>query len=160
MLKLVEPAQMGSEHAADWSRVGGAVSVAADGAKHRTNLQASPATDAIEDIALFDISEQFAPAIVEQDDVKFFGAVHLVWLPGPANQSVIAGDWLAGARRRKHRPKQRKILQPRNHLFDARERHMNAGHAGAEAAIAFVRRDGNHSRIGNKEIRAADSHFG
>src|ERR1700720_3215158 len=97
MLKLVEPAQMGSEHAADWSRVGGAVGVAADGAKHRAHVAAGAATDAMQDIPLFDIREQFAPAIVEQDDVKFFGAVHFVWLPWPANQSVIAGDWLAGA---------------------------------------------------------------
>ena len=37
---------------------------------------------------------------------------------------------------------------------------MNARDGGAEAAIAFVGGEGNHSGIGNEEIRAADSHFG
>src|SRR6202008_3618726 len=94
MLKLVEPAQVGCEHAADRSRGGSAVGVVANGAKHRAHIQARAAADAMQDVALFDISEQFAPAIVEQDDVKFFWAVHFVWLPRPANQRVIAGDWL------------------------------------------------------------------
>src|SRR5580693_3114340 len=160
MVKLVNAAQMRSENAADWAGIGGAIAVPANGAKHRAHVEAGTAADAMQHVALLYICEQFASAIVEQDDVKFLGAVDLIRFPRAADQRVIASDWLTGARGGKDRPKQRKILEPRNYFFDAGERDMNAGDAGAEAAIAFVGGESNHSRIGNQEISAADSHFG
>src|SRR5579862_3376454 len=160
MVKLVNAAQMGSENAADWARISGAVSVAANSAKHRANIEAGAAANAMQHVALLDVREQFGSAIVEQHDVEFLGAVDLIRLSRAANQSVIAGDGLASACGGKDGPKQGEILEARNHFFDSRERDMNTRDAGAEAAIAFVGGEGNHAGIGDKEIGTADSHFG
>src|ERR1700751_791129 len=160
MVELINAAQMRSENAADWTGVRGAVGVAAHSAKHRADVEAGAAADAMQPVALLDIREQFRSAIVEQYDMEFFGTINLIRLPRAADQSVIASDWLAGAGGGEDRPQQREILEPRNHFFDAGERDMNARDAGAEAAIAFVGGEGNHSRISNEEIGAADSQFG
>ena len=159
-MKLVDPAQVRSEDAADWAGVRGAIGVAAHSAKHRADVEAGAAADAMQHVALFDVREQFASAIVEQYDMEFFGPIDLIRLARAADQSVIASDRLAGAGGGEDGPKQREILEPRNHFFDAGERDMNARDAGAEAAVAFVGGEGNHSRISNEEIGAADSHFG
>src|SRR5579862_3076408 len=135
MVKLVNAAQMGSENAADWARISGAVSVAANSAKHRANIEAGAAANAMQHVALLDVREQFGSAIVEQHDVEFLGAVDLIRLARAANQSVIAGDGLASACSGKDGPKQGEILEPRNHFFDSRERDMNTRDAGAEAAL-------------------------
>src|SRR5580693_5906028 len=118
MVKLVNAAQMRSENAADWAGIGGAIAVPANGAKHRAHVEAGAAADAMQHVALLNVCEQFASAIVEQDDVKFLGAVDLIRLPRAADQSVIASDWLASAGGGEDGPKQRKVLEPRNHFFD------------------------------------------
>lgn len=159
-MKLVDPAQMRSEDAANRTWVGGSVGVAAHGAKHRAHVEAGAAANAVQHVALLDVREQFAPAVVEQDDVEFFGPVYFIRLARASNQGVVAGDGLAGACRSQHGPKQREILEARNYFFDAGERDMNARDACAEAAIAFVGGESNHSRIRYEEIGAADSHFG
>src|ERR1700751_399991 len=160
MVELINAAQMRSENAADWTGVRGAVGVAAHSAKHRADVEAGAAADAMQHVALFDIREQFASAIVEQYDMEFFGPINLIRLTRAADQSVIASDWLAGAGGGEDGPKQREILEPRNHFFDSGECDMNTRNAGAKAAISFIGGEGNHSGIGNEEIGTADSHFG
>src|SRR5580692_573937 len=90
VVKLINAAQVRSEYAADWTGVRGAIGVAAHSAKHRAHVEAGAAADAMQHVALFDVREQFASAIVEEYDVKFFGAVDFVRLARAADQSVIA----------------------------------------------------------------------
>ena len=159
MVELVNSAEMRSEDAADRSGIRGAIGVAANSAKHRAHVEAGTAADAMQYVALLDVREQFGSAIVEQDDMEFFGAVDFVWLAWAADQRVVASDGLARASGGKDGPKHREVLEARNYFFDAGERDMNTGDAGAEVAIAFVSGEGNHSRISNEEIGAADSHL-
>src|ERR1700723_41467 len=159
MVELVNSAEMRSEDAADRAGIRGAIGVAANSAKHRAHVEAGTAADAMQYVALLDVREQFGSAIVEQDDMEFFGAVDFVWLAWAADQRVVASDRLAGAGSGKDGPKQGEVLEARNYFFDAGERDMNTGDAGAEAAIAFVSGEGNHSRVGDEEIGAADSHL-
>ena len=160
MVELVNSAEMRSEDAADRSGIRGAIGVAANSAKHRAHVEAGAAAYAMQHVALLDVREQFASAIVEEYDMKFFGAVDFVWLAWAADQRVVASDGLAGAGGGEDGPKQGEVLEAGNYFFDAGERDMNARDAGAEAAIAFVSGEGNHSRISNEEIGAADSHLG
>src|ERR1700723_2621038 len=97
MVELVNSAEMRSEDAANWAGIRSAIGVAANSAKHRAHVEAGAAADAMQRVALLDVREQFASAIVEEYDVKFFGAVDFVWLARATNQSVIASDRLAGA---------------------------------------------------------------
>src|ERR1700722_5137037 len=160
MVELVNSAEMRREDAADRSGIRGAIGVAANSAKHRAHVEAGTAADAMQYVALLDLREQFASAIVEEYDVKFFGPIDLIRLARAADQRVVANDGLAGAGGGEDGAKQGEILEARNHFFDAGERDMNARDAGAEAAIALVGGQGNHSSIGNQEIGAADSHLG
>src|ERR1700733_9933949 len=112
---------MRSENATNRPGISGSVGVAADSAKHGADVEAGTATNAMQHLTLLNVREQFAPAIVEENDVKFLGAIDLVRFARAANQCVVASDWLAGARRCQHGPKQCEVLQPRNHLFDAGE---------------------------------------
>ena len=97
MLKFVETAQVGRKHAADRALIRGAVTVAADRAKHRTRVQTRAAANALQHVALLCVRQQFAAAVVEQDHVKLLGAVGFVRLARAADQRVVAGDGLAGA---------------------------------------------------------------
>src|ERR1700722_6181593 len=97
MVELVNSAEMRSEDAADRSGIRGAIGVAANSAKHRAHVEAGAAADAMQHVALLDVRKQFAPAIVEEHDVKFFGPIDLIRLTRAADQSVIASDRLARA---------------------------------------------------------------
>jgi len=110
MIKFVNATEMRSENASDRARVCGSVRVSADGAINRAGVQAGAATDAVQSVALFGIGEQFGAAIIEKDDVKFFGACEFVRSARAADQSVVASDGLARAGCGEHRPKQREIL--------------------------------------------------
>jgi len=90
MVKLVNAAQMRSENAADWAGIGGAIGVAAHSAKHRADVEAGAAADAMQHVALFDIREQFASAIVEQYDMEFFGPIWTTNWPVPNWQSLVS----------------------------------------------------------------------
>src|SRR5580704_19491875 len=111
MVELVNSAEMRSEDAADRSGIRGAIGVAANSAKHRAHVEAGAAADAMKHVALLDIREQFASAIVEQYDMEFFGPIDLVRLAWAADQRVIASDWLAGAGGGEDRPEQREVLE-------------------------------------------------
>ena len=84
-MEFVNSAQMRSEHAADGARVSGAVSVAADGAKHRADVEAGTAANAMQHLALLDVREQFGSAVVEEYDVEFLRPIDLVGLARAPN---------------------------------------------------------------------------
>src|SRR5256885_16752119 len=94
MLPVLQPAQMGCDHRADRSGVGGAVSVAADVAKDGTDVQAGAATDAMEGVALLGIREQFRATIIQEHDMILFRSVGLAWLPRPPIKRVVTGERL------------------------------------------------------------------
>src|ERR1700722_12604980 len=107
MVELVNSAEMRSEDAADRSGIRGAIGVAANSAKHRAHVEAGTAADAMQHVALLDVREQFGSAIVEQDDMEFFGPIDLIRLAWAADQRVVASDRLARASGGKDGPKQR-----------------------------------------------------
>src|SRR5690606_6685876 len=63
MLPVLQPAQMRRDDAADRSAIRGAVRVTAHVAEDGAHIQARPATDAVQGIALFRIGEQQAATI-------------------------------------------------------------------------------------------------
>ena len=76
---------MRGEHAANRALIRGSVGVAADGAKHGTRVQTCTASNAMQDVALLGVGEELAAAVIEENDVKFFGAVGLVRAARPTD---------------------------------------------------------------------------
>ena len=64
MLKVMQPAQMRREDAADRPLIGRPVSIPADCAKDRTSIQAGAATNAIQHITLLGIGQQLTPPVI------------------------------------------------------------------------------------------------
>src|SRR5665213_2988123 len=112
MFPILQAAQMWRDDRTDRPAVSRAVSVAADIAKNRADIQARAAADAMERVALLGVGEQFRALIVEQHDVPFLRAVAFAGLARAAIHRVVTRQWLARSRRREHRQKQREVAQP------------------------------------------------
>src|SRR5579864_7611245 len=110
---------MGSEHAANRSRVRGSVSVAADVAVHRANIEAGPTTNAVQNFALFRVRQQLAVAIVHKHNVKFFRPIHFAGTTRAADERAVGSNGLSRTGGREHGPKQCKVLEPGHYFFDA-----------------------------------------
>ena len=145
---------MWSEHAANRPRVRGSVSVAADMAVHRANIQAGPTTNAVQNFTLFGVFQQLAAPIVDEYNVKFFGPIHLARATRTADERAVGSDGLSRTGGREHGPKQGKVFEPGHYFFDAGDDDVNAGNAGTQTAIALVRRYGNHAGIRHDKIGA------
>src|ERR1039458_182605 len=107
MFPLLQAAQMRRDDRADGAAVSRAVSLAADVAENRADVQARAAADAMECVALLGVGEEFRAMIVEQDNVPFLRAVALAGLAWAGIHRVVTRHRLAGAHRREHRQKER-----------------------------------------------------
>ena len=65
MVPLLEATQVRSNHRADGTLVGCAISQAADIFKDRANIEAGPAADAMQGIALLGVGQEASASIVE-----------------------------------------------------------------------------------------------
>src|ERR1035438_3464065 len=102
MFPVLQAAQMRRDDRADGAAVSSSVSLAADIAENRADIQARTAADAMKRVALLGVGEEFRAMIVEQDDVPFLRAVAFAGLARAGIHRVVARHRLAGAHRREH----------------------------------------------------------
>ena len=121
MLPFLQSAEVRRDHAADGPAVGGAVGVPSDIAEDGAHIQASPATDAVQGVALFGIGQEFGATVVEQHDVPLDGAVGFAGLPRSTIKRVVAGDRLARPGRGQERQEQREIFELGQNLLNAQQ---------------------------------------
>ena len=74
-VSLGDAVKLRRDDCADRARVNPRIIVAADLAIHRAMIQARAATDAIERLAFFRISQQLGAAVVQQQQVEFVGTI-------------------------------------------------------------------------------------
>jgi hypothetical protein len=138
MLPLLQTAQVRRNDGTDRPAVNRAVSVPADIAKDRTDVQTRPAADATQCIPLLGIGQQQGSLIVQQHDMEFLRPVGFIRFPRPAIQGVVTRDRLARAHHRQHRQKEREILEARQHLLDADQRDHRPGQRRRQPRVALV----------------------
>src|SRR5688500_12636376 len=97
MFPLLQPAKMRGDHAADWPLICRPVGMAADVFENRTDVEARPAADAIERVALLGAREPSRPVIIEKHHMNLFRAIDFPGLPLTAIHRVITGHVLPGA---------------------------------------------------------------
>ena len=159
MLPILQAAQMRCDHRAHGSAVRGAVSVPAHVAEDGAHVQAGPAADAMQRVALFRVRQQFRAPVVQQHHVPFLRAVRLARLARTGIHRVVAGHRLARPGRREHRQKQRQIAEARQHFLDAQQRDHRLRQRGGEPCVALVLRDRDHPGLGDGKVRPREAHI-
>ncbi len=89
--------QMGGNNGADRPAIGGAIAVAADIFIDGAGIETGAAAYTVEAFAGLGIGEYIRPAVVEQDEDHFIGAVRLTGLARAGNDGIIGGHPLTGA---------------------------------------------------------------
>ena len=72
----------------------------------------------------------------------------------------VARNALARRRANEEAEKRPHVLNGRDDLLHAHDRDVGLGHRGRHSAVALIGHQDERSRLGNKEIRARDSHVG
>ena len=158
MLELAA-AQVRRKHAANRAGIRGVVRVPANIAIHRTNIQARAAANAVQHFPFFCVGQQAAASVIQQDNVKFFGAIGFVRALWSADKRAVSGDRLTCAGSSQHRPQRSQVFQTGNHFLNSCHGNMDARQAGAQAAIAFIGGNRDSACIGHKKVCAGNSHF-
>src|SRR5450755_2300053 len=104
MFELLNAVQMRSQHTPDRPRISRPISMSADMAKHRTDIQTRSTTNTVQHFALLRISEQLATTVIDQHHVELFRSIHLACLSRSANHRAVSRNALPSARSREHRP--------------------------------------------------------
>src|SRR5258707_953271 len=121
MLPILQPAQVRCNHGTDGTGISRAISMSANVAENRANIQASTTANAVQRIALLGIGQEFRAPIIEQNDVIFLRAIGFAGLSRAAIKRIVTGYRLAGARRREHGKKKREVLKARQNFFNAEQ---------------------------------------
>src|SRR5258708_3637802 len=125
MVPDLDAIQAGIERGSQWARIDGAISVTANRAVDRAVIEASAAADAAQDFTR-GTHQQRASAVVEQYDVKGFGAVGVALALRPAHEADVRGDLLSGSGPSQQAKQDCGILERRHDFLDARHDDMGA----------------------------------
>src|SRR6185312_463750 len=122
----------------------------------RADVQASGAANALQSLPVFFVRENFRAAIVEQDNVEFFGAVVG---RNARPDGVVRVHALAGRGAGKQLQKDFKVGKFWDDFFDADEadENLRQGEAHSSVALGFDHADG--AGFGDGEVRAANADF-
>src|SRR6185312_3262144 len=122
----------------------------------RADVQASGAANALQSLPGFFVRENFRAAIVEQDNVEFFGAVVGRNARPDGGVRVHA---LAGRGAGKQLQKDFKVGKFWDDFFDADEADEDLRQGEAHASIAFGLDHADGAGFGDGEVCAADADF-
>ncbi len=111
MLPILQSPQMWRDHRSNRPAVHRGVGVPAHVAKNRANIQARPAPNAVQRVALFRIRQHRGAPVIQQHDVELLRPIRLARLPRAANERVVTRQRLPGAGRGQHRQKKRKVFE-------------------------------------------------
>ena len=92
--------------------------------------------------------------------MQLFGAVGLVSAARPLDETHEGAYLLAGGGARQKLQEDLQVGRARQQFFDAHQRHVNPGSAGAKADVAFVFDQDYGAGLGHHEVGAADAHVG
>src|SRR5690349_8199289 len=96
ILEITEPLKQRRDQRADRPGIDAAVRVSADLAVNRARVEARAAADAAQRLAIFLAREDFAAAVVDQDEMEFLGAIALSRDARAAEDVRVDRDRLAG----------------------------------------------------------------
>ncbi len=140
-----------AEHGADGAGIHAAVGVAAGLAVDRADVEAGAATDAAEDLAAV-AGQHFCTAVVDEDDVRLLRAVRLAGGFGAADELVVNGELLAGARATDQVEEEPEVAVGGDEFFDADYRDVDFIGRYAEAGVAFVRHEHDTAALSGDEV--------
>src|SRR5207245_8704916 len=103
----------------------------------RARIETRPAANALQ--ALAERRRQYlGPAIVQNDQVKFFGTILFAVAPGPGDQGRVDRESLSSGSPRQQLEKNRQINQPWNDFFHTHDRDVDARAGRRKSAVAFI----------------------
>ncbi len=79
---------------------------------------------------------------------------------GAVDQVRVGGEFLAGAAAGQQVEKHRQVVDPRQHLLDAHQGHVDRRGGGRKAGVALVLDHHQRARLGHGEIAARNAHAG
>ena len=155
----VQAGEQRCQHGADGAGIHPAVGVAADVLVDRADVEAGAAAQAIKRLAVVAAEDIRAP-VVHDDHVQFLGAVEVVRPPRSGNHGDVAGYLLAGGAVGQHLQHHRQVVEPRDDLLHAHQRHVHARQGGRQPPVALVGHQDDGAGIGDGEVDARDAHVG
>ena len=133
--------------------------MAADILVHRAMVHARAAADAAQHF-LHLAAQDFAAAIVEQDDVKMFRAVSVGAALGAGQHRHIIGDGLPGGRAGQQAHQRGNVFQRGHDFFYAGNGDVHARQCCDQATIAFIGDNQHGAGFGHQKVAARDAHVG
>ncbi len=155
-LQRVEP---GGEDGADAAGVDLAEDVSADQAKHRADVQARGATNALQRLLELRVVRHLGAAVVHQDDVQLLGRAVGVGHRA-ADDGDVAGEQLRRGAARQRGQDRNDVGELGHQLLDADDGDVNLGQRRDQARIAFVGDDDEAAGFGDGDVGAGDAHLG
>ena len=153
---LLDSVKLRCQDRSDRARVHPGIIVPANLAIHRTMIQACPATDAIQRLALAFVGQHFGAAVVEQDQIELVRPINFARPPGTAHERRVNGHRLSRGAAPQDGQENRQILRPRNDLLNAGDRNVDFRRRMGQPRVALIFDHHHGSRIGYHEVRAGD----
>ena len=158
LLGLLLSHQRGSDDGPDGAGVYPTIGMPTNLLVDRTDVEASPAAQAVQGLPQHLIGQQARPAVVHQHQMELLRTVGVFIRLGAGNHTDVAGQALSGSGARQQPQQHRQVLQRGHHLLHTGEGDMYPRGRGAEASVTFVGDYHQCAGLGHQKVRPADPH--